>query len=336
MTDSPKLASDPLTDVLTLVGPVSAPVLRFELGSQGTLAFPGSLPLEFGSVVRGSVWLNRPGQAEALLLMAGDCYVLSGPRAYTLSVGGSNSSTDGPAETVESVVARPRSLDGRVRSGKGEIRAELVCGGFSLRGNGDLLLSHLPALIHIRVQHSGSPLLNSSLDALTQETSAHNLGSRLVTESLTRIVLIQMLRTYAASTSCGVGTWLGALTDEQISGALHQIHGDPLRRWTLPELARVAGMSRSSFALRFRTLVGTSPLDYLLRWRMRLAGQVLRESSRTISSLAFEYGYASESAFSASFKRALGCSPKTYRTSVDTASEVSNCLVGRVTSTASG
>jgi AraC-like DNA-binding protein len=326
MTHHPNLLGDPLTDILALVGIVSAPAARLELGTTGAIRFPGSLPIEYGSVMQGSCWLHLPGQAEPVRLMAGDCYMLSRGQPYTLGLGSDGLPMD--AVEVNAFVARYREPDGVVRAWEGSAaQTVLVCGGFRLQANADLLLGLLPGLILLSASPSTLPLLHAALGALAQETCTNTLGSQMVTASLAQIVLVQMLRGYAASQPCRSrsGAWLGAFADERVSRALKLMHGDPLRRWTLPELADAAGMSRSSFALRFKTLVGTPPLDYLLRWRMRRAGQVLRDSDRTISSLAFEYGYTSESAFSASFKRALGCSPRHYRRHPEEASGLPGC-----------
>lgn len=317
MTDHPQRYGDPLTDVLTLVGIVSAPALRLELDVPSAISFPGSLPVEYGSVIQGSCWLCLPTQTEPHQLVAGDCYVIIGGQPYTLRLDPDHQRSDAPLMDVNTMVADHRAPDGVVRAWKGSApQTVLICGGFQLQENADLLLEALPGWIHLSASATAMPLLHAALHALAQETCVNEPGSQLITASLAQIVLVQMLRGYAASQQChrGSGAWLGAFSDERIRRSLQLMHGDPLRRWTLPELANAAKMSRSGFALRFKTLVGTPPLDYLLRWRMRRAGQVLRDSDRTISSLASEYGYASESAFSASFKRAMGCSPRHYRT----------------------
>src|SRR6202044_3411074 len=109
----------------------------------------------------------------------------------------------------------------------------------------------------------------------------------------------------------GVG-WLFALADKQMSAAINSMHEDPAYRWTLQELAERSGMSRSTFALKFRQTVGESPTEYLTRWRMLLAGDKLANSTDPISVIALSLGYESESAFSTAFKRVMGCSPRQY------------------------
>jgi AraC-like DNA-binding protein len=84
------------------------------------------------------------------------------------------------------------------------------------------------------------------------------------------------------------------------------MHFDSNRQLTVAELTAAVGMSRSSFALRFKTLVGSAPLDYWLQWRMRRTGQLLANGNRTVSSVAFALGYESERSFGRAFKRVMG------------------------------
>jgi len=102
------------------------------------------------------------------------------------------------------------------------------------------------------------------------------------------------------------------LADKQMSAAINSMHDDPAHRWTLQELGKRAGMSRSTFALKFKQTVGASPMEYLTRWRMLLAGDKLVNSGDPISAIALSLGYESESAFSTAFKREMGCSPRQY------------------------
>src|ERR1700734_576426 len=97
-----------------------------------------------------------------------------------------------------------------------------------------------------------------------------------------------------------------------MSAAITCMHDNPAHRWTLQKLAERAGMSRSTFALKFKQTVGTSPLEYLTRWRMLLAGDKLVNSRDAVSAIALSLGYESESAFSKAFKRVMDCSPRQY------------------------
>jgi len=105
-----------------------------------------------------------------------------------------------------------------------------------------------------------------------------------------------------------------------MAAAITAMHDDPARRWTLQSLAERAGMSRTTFTLRFKETVGKSPMEYLTRWRMLLAADRLENSNDPISVMALSLGYESESAFSTAFKRVMGCSPRQYSRSGNPAS----------------
>jgi AraC-like DNA-binding protein len=126
------------------------------------------------------------------------------------------------------------------------------------------------------------------------------------------MMLVQALRLHLAEGLRGGVGWLFALGDKQMNAAIQSMHDDPAHRWTLQKLAERVGMSRSIFALKFKQTVGTSPMEYLMRWRMLLAGDRLANSSDPISAIALSLGYESESAFSKAFKRIMGCSPRQY------------------------
>jgi AraC-like DNA-binding protein len=105
---------------------------------------------------------------------------------------------------------------------------------------------------------------------------------------------------------------MSALTDKQLSSAMNAMHENPAHRWTLQTLAERAGMSRTIFTLRFKKTVGSSPMEYLTRRRMLLAGDRLQNTADAISEIALSLGYESESAFGKAFKRVMGCSPRQY------------------------
>lgn len=105
---------------------------------------------------------------------------------------------------------------------------------------------------------------------------------------------------------------LGALSDKQMSAAITSMHDEPAHDWTVEELGQRAGMSRSIFALKFKQKVGVSPMEYLTRWRMLLAGDRIANTSDSISEIAQSLGYESASAFAKAFKKIMGCSPRQY------------------------
>jgi len=134
----------------------------------------------------------------------------------------------------------------------------------------------------------------------------------LIAQQLAYMMLVQALRLHLADGATGGVGWLFALADKQMSVAITCMHDDPGHPWTLQKLAERVGMSRSIFALRFKETAGVTPMEYLTRWRMLLAGDRLRNSDDSISVIAPSLGYESRSAFGKAFRRVMGCSPKQY------------------------
>src|SRR5207253_4752553 len=205
-----------------------------------------------------------------------------------------------------------------VRHGGGGAETALICGSFRFEGSRTHpLLSVLPPLIHIQGDGGASSRttewLSTTLRFLAAEARHPRPGAETLISRLTDVVFVQALRAWIESQPEGVGGWLGALRDRQIAAALGQIHRQPERDWSVARLASTVGMSRSSFAARFTALVGEAPLAYLTRWRMHLAGELLRGRDLSVSEIAGRVGYESEAAFSKAFKREAGISPGAYR-----------------------
>ena len=137
-------------------------------------------------------------------------------------------------------------------------------------------------------------------------------GGSLIAQQLAYMMLVQALRLHLADgAKSGVG-WLFALADKQMGAAIACMHDTPGDPWTLQTLAERVGMSRSVFAQKFKETVGATPMEYLARWRMMLAGERLKQPGESIATIAASLGYESESAFGKAFRRVMGCSPRQH------------------------
>ena len=297
---------DPLSDVISLLKPHSFTCSGFDVGGEHSVQFPRFEGIKYYALVSGRLWLLVEGRPEALCLEAGDCVLLSGGQPCRLTTDPSLPATD--AAVFKSAIRHNGDIV--TLNGGGD---SLTLGGhFLLSGpHANVLLDLLPPVIHIR-KESIDPAFHWSLDLMMRELRTSRPGSSLVEQHLASLILIQALRVYLSEGSNGISGWLFALSDERISRALIAIHGDPAERWTLQKLAAIAGMSRSLFAQRFKGTVGSSAIEYVTKWRMFKATERLMDFHDPISEIAPSLGYESESAFSAAFKRVLGCSPRQY------------------------
>ena len=177
------------------------------------------------------------------------------------------------------------------------------------------ILSALPAILPELDAKSNSrfEVIDVEVRLLTLESQFERMGRTAVVNHWAGIMLIECLRTYIESLPEATDSWLQALRDPYLTKALAVMHRWPERSWTIETLAEAAGMSRSSFAQRFKDEVGMPPLTYLIDYRLRLATRYLGFPNNSISRISEMVGYASDSTFSQAFKRVYGVSPKAYR-----------------------
>ena len=91
------------------------------------------------------------------------------------------------------------------------------------------------------------------------------------------------------------------------------MHERPDHPWSVDDLAREVGLSRSALHERFLQYLGLPPMQYLASWRIQRGARLLRESSRKVATIALDVGYDSEAAFARAFKRMVGMPPAAWR-----------------------
>ncbi|MCC5780076.1 AraC family transcriptional regulator [Nitratireductor sp. B36] len=170
----------------------------------------------------------------------------------------------------------------------------------------ELLVSLLPDIAVVR----GEARLGELARLVRDEARAERPAKDVVLEHLLQVLLIEALR--SATDAGDMPGLLRGLGDERLAGPLRAIHAEPARAWSVAELARRAGLSRSSFFTRFNRVVGMPPMEYLQRWRMTLARSMLNSKANSIAETAIKVGYGSTSAFSTAFSRYAGVSPARY------------------------
>jgi len=299
---------DPLSDVLALLRPRNYLSAALDLGEPWSIQFPDQQGgIKCNAVARGEAWLTVEGVAEPVRVREGDFFLLPSGRPFRVASDLALEPTDAAA------VFAGRKRLGRVTTWNGGGDFLVASSRFALEGGAaGLLLALLPPIVHVRREADEAATLRWSVERMMQELRSAEPGSFLIVQQLAHMMLVQALRLHLAESGAGRTGWLFALADRQIGAAIGALHAEPARKWTLQALAGLAGMSRSTFALRFKAKVGKAPLEYLSAWRMQLAADRLRHGDEPVSAIALSLGYESESAFSTAFKRAMGCSPRQY------------------------
>ncbi|WP_433731840.1 AraC family transcriptional regulator [Actinoplanes sp. CA-051413] len=290
----------------------------------------------FQVVLRGSPWLLPPGGAAPVRLHAGDVVFRPHGRAHALA--DRPDAVPAPctdASTIRMINVsglgiggppplppgwnRPGSVPG---AGTPDPFAEepgtrphgqevvTLCGAYEIDpAQVHPLVHDLPEVIHL----SPTDELRAAVGLLTAELEHPRLGTDAVVPALLEMLLLYLLRRWYAEQPAAPTGWAAALRDPVTAAALHAMHEDPGRPWTVATLAAHAGLSRAPFARRFNALVGRPPLAYLTWWRMTVAARLLRDSDATVATVAHRVGYASEFAFATAFRRRHGSAPGRFR-----------------------
>lgn len=303
---------DPLSGVLSLLRIRNYHSAALKLGGDWAFDFPSRAGIKFTAVVKGSCWVKVSGEPAPQHLQQGDCFLMTRGLPFTLS-----SDLSVPAMDSAGFFQTPAPDELTLDYGGDDV--QLVGGRFDFTGIPTrFLLSTLPSLVHVQGHSPQASILRWALERFTAELQQQRPGRSLMNEHLAHIMLVEVLRAHlAALERNGLDRddmgWFFGLANRNLSAALSALHAAPARRWTVEELARLAAMSRSAFALRFKQIVGAAPMEYLTHWRMLLAGDRLRNSSDSVATIAFSLGYESESAFSTAFKRVMSHSPRQYQ-----------------------
>ena len=261
----------------------------------------------FGMISRGNCWISVEGIPDPIPLTGGDCFLLAPRTSFTLR--------DNPRTRPRSFCeVAPKASSNVVHYGGSGAPTTIISGYFSFdRVSLKPLTQLLPNLILVKADQARTLALHTTLQLLASEMSEQAPGSEVAANRLAELLFIQTLRAHiaSASESCKRG-WLRAIFDSQIGAALKSIHEDVSSPWTVESLATAAGMSRSAFAVRFKELLGHTPLEYVTEWRMQKASQLLQKDDQKLVEIAHSVGYESDAAFSKAFKRVVGVAPRQY------------------------
>ena len=214
---------------------------------------------------------------------------------------------------AETLLARAKQRI--LRLGKGSSRETTILAGHLRFGsvNHDLISGLLPRLVHIAAGNACAKQIFTLLDFTAEEASTDRPGGTIIVQRAMEILLIEILRDQASFSLNGQKGVLAGLADPSLAQALKELHAHPAAEWTVNHLAQAAGTSRSVFAEHFRRVVGVTPIEYLLTWRMALAKEDLSRTAKSMQEIASVIGYRSATAFSTAFSKRVGCPPKEFR-----------------------
>jgi AraC-like DNA-binding protein len=269
--------------------------------------------LFFHFLTEGACKARLVGGGEALAVAAGDLILIPQDDEHLLGSDLRLAPQDADVRGGADAAAEPDVI--QIRQGGGGAVTRFVCGYLACnRSVSRPLFKALPRLLVIPIGDGpASALLRELLRVGVRESSASRPGAGSMLAKLSELMFVEALRRYVETLPPGRTGWLAGVRDAQIGRALALLHGEPGRAWTVDELAREVALSRSALAERFAALVGEPPIQYLMRWRLALAAQMLRSGREAIARVVERSGYESEAAFSRAFKREFGMPPATWR-----------------------
>jgi len=322
----PGAAMDVLSDVLSAVRLSGAIYFDIDAGDPWIADSPGTeaiavriMPgvehvISFHLVLSGGCWANVTGStADPVWIEGGDVVVFPGGVPNILS-----SSRGARGETNPAAMYyRPYNTHlpfELIHGGDGPHRTRFVCGflGCDARPFNPLLASLPPIMVVSRPQGRALWITDLFQAALT-EGRERRAGSETILAKLSELMFVEVLRKHIEDLPDESRGWLAGLRDPQVGAALRLIHGRSAEPWTLDQLAREIGVSRSVLAGRFSAHMEISPMQYLSRWRMQLAVRQLENPRVSIAQAGADVGYESEAAFNRAFKKVVGVPPGAWR-----------------------
>jgi AraC-like DNA-binding protein len=313
---------DAFSEVLSAVKLKGALFFNAEFSSPWGIASPHSnymapalLPgaehlVIFHLLIEGSAFAQLE-DGRPIGLSAGDIVIFPHGDPHRMGNGSPSQLLDGEAMLA---LIRCRNLGPMRAGGDGEV-TRFVCGYMAC--DPQLcrpILAGLPRILKVNVRSGASgQWLEDSIRRLVAEVGSHQPGSEAMLAKLSEVLFVETLRQYVASLPAEETGWLAGARDPVVGKSLAILHSRVDHPWTIAELAREVGMSRSSLVERFSRYLSEPPMAYLTRWRLQLAARRLTSTPRSVAEIAGDVGYESEAAFNRAFKREFGSPPAKFR-----------------------
>jgi AraC-like DNA-binding protein len=296
---------DALAAVVTLLKPQTILSKTVHGSGRWGVRYPAFGQPSFALVLKGQCWLAVEG-VPATILGTGDFILFPATPGFILA--SDPEVTPKPMDILAFEHHVNEVVHGDAMT---EPSVSLLGGYFAFDPiNASMLVDMLPRMLHIRATDPAIASVAPIVELIKRETHEERAGQALVLARLVEILLVEAVRS-APAVLYTTGL-LAGLRDPQLAAALRSIHTQTAHPWTLVTLARQAGMSRSSFAERFARVIGMTPLNYLLQWRIAVARNMLTREQMSVTETALAVGYQSASGFSTAFSRETGQSPKEF------------------------
>jgi len=293
----------------------SSPWCLRSSGAEGIAPFLSPAPrhlIMYHFLTEGRAYARLP-DGRRVQLNAGDIVILPHGDSHFLGNGS-------PEKPVDSVKTFAKNLSQGLKvaryGGGGEV-TRFVCGYLACDPRlSEVFLAGLPPMLKVNVANDPSgQWLAQSIRFSVDDVNGSHAGSGIVLARLSEVLIVETLRRYIHSLPPSQTGWLAGARDPVIGQALALLHKEPSEPWTISDLARRVGLSRTRLAERFRHFLEESPMAYLAKWRLKLGAEMLQSTDESVAEVAATVGYGSEASFNRAFKREFDCPPAQYRRS---------------------
>ena len=311
---------DLLSDILTHLSVRGTLYFRTAFTSPWGLAVPEYENVaRFHFAHRGACLVAVEGSEKPVQLAQGDLIIIPHGAAHDLYCSPETKRAILPLDTV----LERSGYDGTgvlVYGGGDEELGEtqLICGHFSYEEHArHILMERLPPYIHLKnYGEAAGRWMEATLRVIGDEAGGHRMGGDLIALKMSEAILAQAIRSFIESHQAA--QWgLDGFSNPHLARALDAFHKSPGKVWTVEALARIAGMSRTSFAVLFQRKMQMTPMQYLTTWRMEIAKRELANPATSLMDAAERAGYQSDSAFARVFKKETGMTPAGFRRRVN-------------------
>lgn len=256
------------------------------------------------AVVQGQIWLWTVEGEPAVRLRPGEIAFVRGGLGHCVA------HEPGAICVPHEEFRREQAVADDALGAEGAV---FLCGAYQFAGDiGAGLVDALPPVLAFPA--SVDDPVHGVVSLLSRELAQSRPGQQTVLDRLLDVLVVMGLRS-GLERSPNAPAWFRAARDERLSRALQAIHERADHPWSVAELARVAHMSRASFARNFQQALGQTPMQYLADWRMTLARDLLITNELSLTQIAEQVGYSSQYAFATAFRRHHGQPPGRWRQS---------------------
>lgn len=305
---------DILSEILDMIHLKSSLYFRTSLNGVWGIRVPMYKNVaRFHIVANGKFWLEIPETGEICEVLPGELVIIPHGQEHLM-----RSAPKAKVKILSDVTEQTGFKEGDLLTygeGEGAI-TNLICGHFEFEESHiHPIIKTLPPVIHIKNEvNTNFNWINTALDFIDFESVQQEPGAHAIIKRLSEVTFIQAIRVYMKENKKNQ-IFLTGLNDRYIRISIEKIHAHPNKKWKVEDLARVAGLSRTLYAERFKKLTGLTPGNYITMWRMELAKNLLKEKGQSVAEIAGRLGYDAEEHFQKTFKKWIGQTPSQFRKS---------------------